>query len=741
MKHYHFKSAHKLAALVALSAVIGLGVGTADPVQAQEAIDFAEASPASVAALESATTITEETYAKNQIVAETFDVDAHTAPDGFTFDNEGQIKAVTIGGETAEVTQEKPEVRPAPTYHQPNRISTNLAADPSTSLNAQWHSSYADEAARLYVSKSQDMSNAVSYQPEIHTIVDGFHIQTTPDGYYVYAIMWDEENDEVFTSDKKDPFIAVNRPEEVVGYFTDHVFTANNLQWLDKGYDNWALALPYPAMTEYAYKVTATGLDSDTLYYYQVGNPLIEEGLSPVGRFRTAADGKEDFRFVHYTDTQNAFSSDQQRPESDYTLSTAHAILVTAPDADFVVHTGDVVNDDWNDTEWTSTLNAINPLVEAMPHMMVVGNHDNENQLIHLNPPHELDQIDMGSIYAVDYNGAHFIVLNTEDDQDGGMISDQQMAWFDQRLQDAYHRRQVGEIDWIIVAYHRPLFSASYHSLEDESVQASRNDLMRKLDQYDVDLVLNGHDHNLAITYPLLYDGDVFGTAKRDGSRVGVEGQTTTFYQPEGTVFAVIGTAGTKTYDAIYANKSYEWIIENEDIHTTYQDLFGYEVTEDDFDYFRSLMARDQQPFNSPYYVDGHSNARESNIQHFAVVDVTADTITYQIYEVVGEEIDMRDINLVHTYVITKRPAPQGSAAGSTVVAGQTGAPAKCGDKVSPVSSSAASSSSTSSSQVSAVAESDEEAALPQTGTTSVILWGASSLLAGLGLALRRKDQ
>lgn len=33
----------------------------------------------------------------------------------------------------------------------------------------------------------------------------------------------------------------------------------------------------------------------------------------------------------------------------------------------------------------------------------------------------------------------------------------------------------------------------------------------------------------------------------------------------------------------------------------------------------------EEQPFRSSFYSAGHSNARESNIQHYAVVDVTSE--------------------------------------------------------------------------------------------------------------------
>src|SRR5699024_3596093 len=125
------------------------------------------------------------------------------------------------------------------------------------------------------------------------------------------------------------------------------------------------------------------------------------------------------------------------------------------------------------------------------------------------------------------------------------------MEWFEEELQKAQEAKDNGEIDWVFVSYHRPLFSSSYHSLEDENVQLVRNDLMALLDEYDVDMVLNGHDHNVTVTHALAHYEEAFGNAEV-ATAGETDGETTTFTSPEGTVFFIPNTAGTKTYNTIY---------------------------------------------------------------------------------------------------------------------------------------------------------------------------------------------
>lgn len=218
--------------------------------------------------------ITESTTLSNEERANdsAYSEEAITENDGLEFVDEGNITAVTIGGETAEVIQVNLANPEAPVNNTPNRITTNLTEDPSTSMHFQWHTTDADEEAQLYLwTEGQTIDDAVEFAPEILEIEDAFHIQQTEDGHFVYAIIWDEDEDEPMTDDDN-PWIAVENPNDVIGYYTDENFTEENLLWLDKGFDNYSVALPYPAFTETAYKSAATDLEPNTVYHYAVGN-------------------------------------------------------------------------------------------------------------------------------------------------------------------------------------------------------------------------------------------------------------------------------------------------------------------------------------------------------------------------------------------------------------------------------------------------------------------------------------
>ena len=58
-------------------------------------------------------------------------------------------------------------------------------------------------------------------------------------------------------------------------------------------------------MKKYIYKAQAKDLKPNTHYYYKVGSKDGQQ--SQVGQFKTGGNTKDPFKFVQYTDTQNAY--------------------------------------------------------------------------------------------------------------------------------------------------------------------------------------------------------------------------------------------------------------------------------------------------------------------------------------------------------------------------------------------------------------------------------------------------
>jgi hypothetical protein len=151
-------------------------------------------------------------------------------------------------------------------------------------------------------------------------------------------------------------------------------------------------------------------------------------------------------------------------------------ILKTAPVA--VFHTGDLVNDGASSADW-ATFNGITAeLVESTPFYPALGNHD-------LPPELYLDNFDLPHNerwYSLEVDGRHFVVLDSTSDLTPGS---EQYQWLEAKL---------GPIadDFAAVVFHHPVLSTGSHG--DELGLGSV--LIPLFEQYDVELVLNGHDHD-----------------------------------------------------------------------------------------------------------------------------------------------------------------------------------------------------------------------------------------------------
>src|SRR5699024_4388122 len=125
---------------------------------------------------------------------------------------------------------------------------------------------------------------------------------------------------------------------------------------------------------EYSYKAQATGLEPNTTYHYQVGSETGE--ISEVGEFETSGEAGDHFKFVHYTDTQNAFWNENVRNEAAFGADTLQKALETAGDSDFVLHTGDVVEVAEVEDEWVDIFEQSKPYFMQSAMAVAPGNHD-----------------------------------------------------------------------------------------------------------------------------------------------------------------------------------------------------------------------------------------------------------------------------------------------------------------------------------------------------------------------------
>lgn len=582
-----------------------------------------------------------ETVQENVVV-----LDEKTASEDAAIHRTDEIEKPEV--ELSTVT--KPEVKAYEKNNKPNRIVSTFKNDTRTSRAFNWFTTDKLESY-VWVSEKSDMSNAKAY-PAIAEKVVSHYVERDKDGYFLFQLI-DKANNTI----KK--------------YFTDEGNTAgewdHTFEVTDK--DNETVGIDVTKINEYSYKAEAKGLKPETRYYFQVGNA--SEGKSEVGTFITSAVSQKPFTFLHYTDTQNAYWNQNLIDEAGYGADTLKRAMMTAPNAEFVIHTGDIVEIAEVEDEWVDLFEQSRESLLRTTLAPVAGNHDeyalNRNERFthkfneHFNVPAE-GPIDGGSYYSYDYNGVHFVVLNTNDNKNEAKkaIGQEQLEWMEKDIKEA----RANGAQWVILNYHKPIFSKSYHSLQDSDVQAVKEEFMKLIDELDVDLALQGHDHVMSRTKSLsfvpstqsIFNGVV---ADKPAEVDGLE----TLIDPIGTTFILPNTGGTKAYDDIYSKglehikkvrPKLDWL--TDELVSEYNGLFSY----------------GEQPQKSDRFIKSHSNFRDSTVQNFSKYTVEGNKLTTELYQVEGKLGEERIVKLVDSFAIINNDVNTGvkKVAPTTVYSG-----------------------------------------------------------------------
>jgi len=228
------------------------------------------------------------------------------------------------------------------------------------------------------------------------------------------------------------------------------------------------------------HSVNFTRLKPNTLYAYRVGNGTY---WSEWFQFRTANDKPELFSFLYLGDAQNDIFSQWSR-----VIRAAYAEM---PKAKFILYAGDLINHAENDTEWHEWFTAGSFIHATIPSLVVAGNHEYARNSLGIpyitrhwqaqfNLPHNGLNTQKGLVYYTDYQNLRIICLNSY------WFVAAQAKWLEEVLEDNPQQ-------WTIVTLHYPVFSTTGRKNEN---------LIRHLkplfDKYQVDLVLQGHEHTYA---------------------------------------------------------------------------------------------------------------------------------------------------------------------------------------------------------------------------------------------------
>ncbi len=315
---------------------------------------------------------------------------------------------------------------------------------------------------------------------------------------------------------------VVTNAEYILGGFKNAVTTVGDTATWD-GY--------------YSHKVLATGLKAGTTYKYRVGS-LDMNVWSSVGTFKTD-DGDGKFSFIAIADVQASSLENFQ-----HAAVVMDKAMQYTPNAEFAVNLGDFVNDCTSE-EWNWYGEAFKKANTSLTLVPVAGNHDgnitNKLNVGWFNNMFNLDAADAGingvngTFYSFDYGNTHFTVLNSNDMYP---MTQAQRNWIINDL-------TASNAHWKVLLLHRGPYSAGKNINKPDTI-IMRETVIDIVDQTGVDLVLSGHDHVYYRSLPAKGDAlseDVtYVTEKFNGK------DTTFAVNPDGAIYALPSTAGTKRY-------------------------------------------------------------------------------------------------------------------------------------------------------------------------------------------------
>lgn len=239
----------------------------------------------------------------------------------------------------------------------------------------------------------------------------------------------------------------------------------------------------------HAFHAMIRDLTPETKYYYKVGSA--GSGYSAISSFTSPADpsAKKPFSFVVSPDTQGTSASSFANTGTLYDY-----IKANEPDAAFLIHNGDVVEDASHSDHWQYFFDAAQNLLSTLPIMTTAGNHDGASydknfvqykarfNYSSLKQPSGLSPAAAGTVYSFEYGDALFIVLNSNVSTADNNVQFQFMA----------DEAAASTKSWKIVNIHASPYDPGASHYQVDNVSG------KKFTDAGIDLVLSGHEHAYA---------------------------------------------------------------------------------------------------------------------------------------------------------------------------------------------------------------------------------------------------
>ena len=333
--------------------------------------------------------------------------------------------------------------------------------------------------------------------------------------------------------------------------------------------------------TLYPCKVTITGLAENTSYKYQY---YVNGAWSDTYDYKTQST--DSFSIMYVGDPQIGASTNQLGDQNKeyYAMNdsynwyhTLNNAVSKFPNLSFIMSAGDQINQSGSLSKEADALEQqieyagfLNPSVlRSLPVATTIGNHDSGsvNYSNHFNYPNKQssgDRTAAGTDYYFTYGNTLFISIDT---------NNYNVSTHENVIKEATEKNP--DAKWRVLMFHQDIYGSGYDHSDSDGI-VLRTQLTPVIDKYDIDAVLQGHDHTYSRTYQITSDGSEHSSFTKAPSSSDAEAfssylkdnlcytlttgsdDTTKAIDPKGTVYFEANSAtGSKYYQLIGTQQDY----------------------------------------------------------------------------------------------------------------------------------------------------------------------------------------
>ena len=341
----------------------------------------------------------------------------------------------------------------------------------------------------------------------------------------------------------------------------------------------------------YANKVTVKNLKENTDYYYQVfkngawkeaknysTNSFKNYSILYVGDPQIGACNKQTSAEGDAMDEKLTGADNLAARNDSFNWNQVLEGATARHDVSFMISAGDQVNTADREEEYAGYLSA--SALTSLPVATTIGNHDSKSAqyTYHYNNPNAFDKTveanadyvtgatAAGTDYYYTYGDVLFITIDT---------NNYNCATHENVIKRAVEENK--DCKWRVVTFHQDIYGSGYDHSDSDGI-VLRTQLTPIFDKYNIDIVLQGHDHTYSRTYQLTGDGKEHESYSKTptGVKAGTDSDEKTAYleqnncynivskdgntviNPEGSVYFEANSAtGSKFYNLIPVQQDY----------------------------------------------------------------------------------------------------------------------------------------------------------------------------------------